>query len=165
MALIVEDGSLVESANSWVSRETFIAYALARGVTVADDAETDAKLIKACDYINGLEPNLKGCLVERDQATAYPRSGLEIEGWYWTASEIPRQVLNAQLSLALELQAGEDIYNPTLATLPVVSKRVEGAVTVQYANPSQALKVNKEQPSQVHIKLLLKHSGLSVVRV
>ena len=119
MALIVEDGSLVESANSWVSRETFIAYALARGVTVADDAETDAKLIKACDYINGLEPNLKGCLVERDQATAYPRSGLEIEGWYWTASEIPRQVL----------------------------------------------KVNKEQPSQVHIKLLLKHSGLSVVRV
>jgi len=165
MALIKEDGSIVAAANTWVERADFIAYALARGVTIADTDAADALLIKAADYINGLEPKLKGVLVERDQPMAFPRSGVEIEGWYWSADEIPRQVLNAQLSLALEVNAGEDPYNPSAAVLPTVRKRVEGAVEIEYANPDKVTKVNKTQASNVHIKLLLKNSGLFAVRV
>lgn len=164
MSIVIETGEIVPGANSWVTRADFIAYAAARGVTVADTEATDAVLIKACDYINGLEPRLKGAMVDRDQPTAFPRSDLEIENWYWKSTEIPRQVLNAQLSLALEINAGEDPYNPSPAALPVTSKRVEGAVHVQYANPGTALKVNKTQGSSVHIRLLLKNSGMFAVR-
>lgn len=164
MSLTVETGAIVSGANSWVSREDFIAYAADRGVTVADEAATDAILIKACDYINGLEPRLKGNLLDRDQPTAYPRSDLELEGWSWSSTEIPRQVINAQLSLALEINAGEDPHNPSMATLPTIRKRVEGAVEVEYANPGVPLKVQKTQGSRVHINILLRNSGMFAVR-
>lgn len=164
MAIVVEDGTIVAGANSWVTRDDFIAYAAARGVIVADTSAADVSLIKACDHINSLEPRLKGSLVDRDQSTAYPRTDLEIENWHWGKTEIPRQVLNAQLSLAMEYSAGQDPLNPPAAALPVVSKRVEGAIHVQYANPGQALKVTKTQPSSVHIRLLLRNSGLFAVR-
>lgn len=164
MAIVKETGSIVANANSWVTRQEFIDYAAARGVTIADDESADAMLIKAGDYINGLEPRLKGTRVDRDQTMAFPREDFEIEGWNWSKTEIPRQVLNAQLSLALEINSGEDPYNPSSAALPVVRKRVEGAVEVEYANPNTPLKVNKTQGSQVHINLLLKNSGLFAVR-
>lgn len=162
MALIKEDGSIVANANTWVTDTDLDLYADSRGITINGDAEV--LLIKAADYINGLESKLKGDLVSRDQAMAFPRNDLIIEGWSWSNTEIPRQVINAQLTLALEIDAGEDPLNPTPAELPVVSERVEGAVSVEYANPGQVLKVNKEQPSQTHIKLLLKNNGLAVVR-
>ena len=102
-------------------------------------------------------------LVERDQPTAYPRKNLELEGWNWSSDEIPRQVISAQLALCLEINAGADPYNPPDA-LPVVRKRVEGAVEVEYANPSKVSKVSKYQPSQTIINVLLKNNGLSAVQ-
>lgn len=163
MTITVEDGTIVTGANSWVSRDDFIAYADARGVTIADEDASDALLIKACDYINSLEPRIQGALVERDQPTAFPRTDLFIEGWSWSSNEIPRQVISAQLALALEINAGADPFNPP-DDLPVVEKRVEGAVTVKYANPSTVTKVSKNQASDTIIRTFLKRSGLFAVR-
>jgi hypothetical protein len=73
-------------------------------------------------------------------------------------------VINAVLALCVEINAGEDPFNPSEATLPAIRKKVDGAVEVQYANPNQALKVSKTQPSKTHINLLLKNSGLFAVR-
>jgi hypothetical protein len=53
MALVVETGTGADpTANTYVDRAGFIAYALSRGVTIADDVATDVFLIKAMDYLS-----------------------------------------------------------------------------------------------------------------
>jgi len=166
MAIIVENGSIVAGANSWVTRAAFITYAAERGVTIADTVAADVMLIKAAEYITGMGPRLIGELVDRGQTTAYPRLNLVIQNWHWLSTEIPLAVINAQLAVALEINAGEDPYNPTIAELPTISKRVEGAVAIEYADPSSAaLKISKTRTSTMYITQLLRVSGLTVVRV
>ncbi len=165
MTITVETGAIVTGANSYVSLDDAWDYARARGVTLpVDDGEAEAVILKAMDYLESFDGRFKGDRVERDQALSWPRDGVEIEGWEWGSDEIPRQVLNAQLALIIEINAGEDPYNSSRATLPVVRERIEGAVEVEYANPGQALKVSKTQASKAIINTLLRNSGLFAVR-
>lgn len=165
MTIIVEDGTLVSGANSYVSLASARAYALARGITLsAIDATLKAIMLEAMDYLESFSSRFKGELVDRDQALSWPRTGVDIESWSWSSTEIPRQVINAQNALIIEINSGEDPNNPSIATLPVIRKKVDGAVEVEYANPGQALKVSKTQPSRTHINLLINNSGLFAVR-
>ena len=165
MAIVVEDGSIVSGANSYVSRADAIAYAAARGVTLADSSATDVLLIKSASYLESFRDKFRGVLVTRDQPLAWPRYDAVIEGFGWTESEIPRQVINAQLAVVLELNAGEDPYNYSTQTGQVTEKTVSGAVTVRYAAGSAgSVKVSKDRESQTLIALLLNRSGLFMVR-
>jgi len=165
MALIIEDGSQVTGADSYVTLTEARAHATARSITLsAVDATLEGQIRTAMDYFESYGDKFKGQKVDRDQALQWPRTGVVIESWTWDYTEIPRQVKNALLALILEVHAGEDLFNPSIATMPTIRKKVDGAVEVEYANPGQALKVGKEQPSQVHIRLLLKNSGLFAVR-
>ena len=151
MTIIVEDGSLVTGANSYVSRNDAWDYATARGVTLPDDnADLDVLIIKAMDFFESHDGKFKGERVNRDQALSWPRGGAVIEGWYWSSDEIPRQVLNAQLALIVEINAGEDPLNPSAADLPVISKKVD-VIEVAYASPGKVSKVAKTQPSRTII--------------
>lgn len=163
--LVVEDGSLITGANSYINLTDARAYVAARGATLsAVDATADAVVIKAMDYLESFSARFKGELVERDQALSWPRTGVNIESWYWSYTEIPRQVITALCALIFEINAGEDPLNPSMATLPTIRKRVEGAVEIEYANPGPVMKVAKTQPSRTIINLLLKNSGLVAVR-
>ncbi len=165
MAITVETGAIVTGANSYVSLTEARAYATARGMALpADDAECEAVLLKAMDYLESFDARFKGVRVQRDQPLSWPRSGAEIEGWDWASTEIPRQVINAQLALIIEVNAGEDPLNPPAATLPTVRKKV-GPLEVEYANPGSSMKVSKTAASTTLINLLLKNSGLFSVRV
>lgn len=164
MALVIEDGSLIAGANSYVSLDDARLYANARGVELpADDAEAAALLIRAMDYLESHEPKFIGERVSRDQPLSWPRKGVTIEGFEWSETEIPRQVRNAQLALIVEINDGADPFNPP-ANLPVVAESVDGAVSVQYANPDKVLRVSATAPSETIIKTLLKRSGLFLVR-
>tara|TARA_B100000678_G_scaffold237062_1_gene206788 strand:+ start:9979 stop:10491 length:513 start_codon:yes stop_codon:yes gene_type:complete len=165
MALIIEDGSLVENANSWVSRADFIAYAASKGITVADEDATDAMLVNAGQFINSKEPQLKGRLVTRDQAMSFPRYDLCIEEWSWWHTEIPRQVILAQMELALDINAGVDLYNPPAnPNLIAKRERVEGAVEVEYFGNDSAVKVGRSSQSQALLAVLMRYSGMIMVR-
>lgn len=165
MTIIVEDGTLVSGANSYVSLASARAYALARGITLsAVDSTLKAIILEAMDYLESFSSRFKGDRVSRDQALSWPRTGVDIEGWSWSSTEIPRQVINAQNALIIEINSGEDPHNPTIATLPTIRKKVDGAVEVEYANPGQALKVTKTQASRTHINLLINNSGLFAIR-
>lgn len=165
MTITVETGAIVTGANSYVSANDAADYAAARGVTLPTGAaELEAVILKAMDYLESFDGRFKGDRVERDQALAWPRDGVEIEGWEWSSSEIPRQVLNAQLALIVEIQNGEDPFNPSRAALPMIRERIEGAVEVEYANPGQSLKVSKTQASKTIINTLLRNSRLFAVR-
>lgn len=105
MALVIEDGTLVAGANSLVSRAEIIAYAAARGVTIADEDASDVLAIKAMDYLWTL--CYKGDPVDEAQTTPFPRMGL-VDGD--TADDyvhtIPAGMKNAQLQLALDAANG-----------------------------------------------------------
>lgn len=165
MSLIIEDGTQVTGATSYLTLVQARAYATARNITLsADDAVLEGQVLQAMDFLESYSSKFKGELVARAQPLSWPRSGVVIESWSWNSNEIPRQVLNALYALIMEVHAGEDLFNPSAAALPTVKKRLEGAVAVEYANPGQALKVSKAQPSRTHILLLLKNSGLRAVR-
>lgn len=162
MTIIVEDGSQVSGANSYITAAELAAHACARGVTLS---RVPAVLIaESMDFFESLDKRFIGQRVVRDQALSWPRTDVVLEGWSWSSVEIPRQVKNAQLALCLEADASQDLFNPPDAALPVIRQKVDGAVEVEYANPGQALKVNKTQKSRAHINILLKNSGMFLVR-
>lgn len=158
--LIVEDGSIVPNANSYVTIEEFVAYAGARGITIEHSRTPENQLIVAAEYIASFEPRLKGAKIKRDQPMAFPRSGVVIDGFEWGSDEIPRNVILAQMQVALDIHAGVDPYNPP-TNLPIVKERVEGAVEVQYAAPhGGSFKLSKSSSSQALVNSLLKSGGL-----
>lgn len=165
MAIVVETGAIVANANSYVSLADARAYALARGVTLsAVDATLEPILIKAMDYLESFDARFKGDRVERDQPLSWPRTDVVIEDWSWSYDEIPRQVINAQLALIIEVNAGADPFNPIPATTATTRKKV-GPIEVEYANPGASSKVSKTSPSTTLVNLLLAQSGLMLVRV
>ena len=165
MALVIEDGSQVTSADSYVSRADYIAYALTLGTVITDDVTADNQLVKAAEYIGRHEDNLKGERGTRDQALSFPRSGLYIDGWNWTSVEIPRQVILCQQAFALDINAGIDLYNrPQNPNMIAKSKRVEGAVTIAYAvGDSTGQKLSQTSTGDALLASLLNNNGLTVL--
>jgi hypothetical protein len=165
VTLIIEDGTTPAGANSYVPLVDAREYGAARGVDLSPiNAILEAQALQAMDYIESHSSRFVGDQSSRGQSLSWPRDNVVIENWSWMNTEIPRQVLNAQLALIIEIHNGEDPFNPAQAALPVISKKVDGAVEVKYANPVSALKVRKTQKSKTHINLLLKNSGLVAIR-
>jgi len=168
MAIIVETGSIVTGANSYVSREDYIIYASTLGVTVADDAIADQQLVKAAMFIDQHESNIKGCKVTRDQPMAFPRSGVCIDGWSWSHTEIPRNVILCQVQTALDIKAGIDPWNrPANPKLIKKRSRVEGAIDVEYAvgNGATGQKLSRSSTADALLNSLLVRSGLFSVQL
>lgn len=139
MTIIVEDGSIVDNSNSLVSRADYIAYAATLGVTIADGEAADVELIKSAEYIARHESNLSGSRVTRDQSMFYPRYNLYVDGWHWASDEVPDKAIQCQMAYALDINGGEDLYNRSVNPERITTKeRVEGAVTVEYADTSGA---------------------------
>lgn len=166
MPLIIEDGSQVTSSDSYVSRADYIAYALTVGVTIADTDAADVQLVKAAEFIDRHEDNLKGYLVDRDQSMAFPRYDLYIDGWTWTETEIPRQVILCQMKFALDINAGIDLYNtPQNPNLITSKERVEGAISVEYAvGENTGQKLSRSSTGDALLFSLLNNNGLQLVR-
>jgi len=138
------------------------AYAATQGVTPPDDnAEATLQLVKACDYIESKEEYLRGTRAERDQLQAYPRLGLTINGYVYTDTEIPAIVKKCEMALALEVNAGVDLYTAS-TSLPVVKERVEGAVEVQYAAPTTVSPVSRQSVGLSLLRQLMRAPSMSI---
>lgn len=90
MALIVEDGSEVSGANSYVSVDNFIAWADARGVTYPALPELQQKILRAMDYIESL--SFVGQKNTDTQALQWPRAYVTIDGYSVESDEIPTEL-------------------------------------------------------------------------
>ena len=165
--LTVEDGSQVTNSNTWVSRADYIAYALTIGITIASNDTADVQLVKAGEYINQHEANLKGSLVDRDQSMSHPRDNLYIDGEYWDSDEIATKVKLCQMAYALNINGGEDLYNRSANSEKIVTKeRVEGAVEVEYAAPANGgLPPTKLSTGDVLLGALLENNSMNIALV
>jgi hypothetical protein len=104
MAIVVEDGTIVSGANSYVSEADLTAYATARGITITGDEEE--LLIKAMDYVETL--NFIGIKYTRDQPLQWPRSDVVIDYYYKDVDDIPNELKNGLMETALAIDAGND---------------------------------------------------------
>lgn len=113
--LIVEDGTMPEGANTYVSLEDVDAYLVPRGLweTTPDDAgdsviaKKEAAIIRAFDAMNTL--NWVGDVPDWQRVTAWPRQNVPMPGvmpkpgeepTFLPADMVPRAVVQAQMELA-----------------------------------------------------------------
>lgn len=98
MPLIVENGTGVEDANSFVSLDEARDLATIRGIDLSSDDETLAKqLVQSADRINSYETQFSGRRTFAVQALAFPRSNAFRFGAAMPSDSIPREVKLAQV--------------------------------------------------------------------
>lgn len=98
MPLIVEDGTGIEDANSFVELNEARALATIRGIDLSDDDETLSKqLVQSADRINSYEPRFSGHRAYSVQSMAYPRSNSFRLGAVIPRGFIPRELKLAQV--------------------------------------------------------------------
>lgn len=95
MALVIEDGTVVTGANSYIDVAEAKAFAAARGVDLGnDDVVTEQRLLIAMDYLESL--NYKGVRTDPDkQLLSWPRTGVTFDGRTFGAHVIPAQLKSA----------------------------------------------------------------------
>lgn len=113
--------------NSYASVEDLKKYAEDRNITLADSG-LESLLIVAMDYLESQK--WLGKRTDVNQPLSFPRSGLSRDGVAIPDNEIPKALIQAQCRLAIE--SIENDLQPTLGA-EVLSERIEGALTVQYA--------------------------------
>lgn len=130
MALVIEDGTVVAGANSYVSAAEIVAYASARGVTIsASDAEMSAVL--AMDYLESFRSRYKGTKVSATQPLQWPRKDVVIDGADFPSNEIPKELKSAQCQSCIEIANGFELM-PSTDNFAVSMEKVD-VITVQYA--------------------------------
>lgn len=131
--IVVEDGTGLANADSYVSQAFVVAYALQRGVTFPSDVTGIPYLVKAMDYIESNAYNFVGEPSTTTQALSFPRmwpvtsplltNSYSINapfGAYGVltvlpqiptlvANEVPLPIQNAQAALAILSFQGNDL--------------------------------------------------------
>jgi len=133
--IIVEDGTIVENANSYVDVSTFTAYAANRGIDIAGDAST--LLVSATDYLETLK--FVGTKETRDQPLQWPRVNVYIDGFYYAPTDIPSQLKTAQMEVAMSLDSDIDPQAPIERK---TTKEKVGPIEVEYSESSASNTIN-----------------------
>lgn len=106
--IIVEDGTNVANANSYVDSAYAQAYAAARGLSIpSDDAALFPLLVRGFDYIESQRARFKGRKTYPGGAQ-WPRTGVDIDSDEIESTAIPEELKKAQVRVAVEIANGTD---------------------------------------------------------
>jgi hypothetical protein len=130
MSLIVEDGSGLSTAESYVALESFKAYCNNRGYVYAgqSDAVLEQKLRTAADYIDS-RWRFKGTRLVSTQALEFPRANL-IDQSGFVVTGIARRLTTATCELAF-LAISQSLYENLSRGGGVASESV-GPISTSY---------------------------------
>lgn len=175
MALIIEDGTIVANANSYVTLAEARAYALVRGVSLsATDSVLEILVIKSMDYLESFDMQFKGYRKSTEQALCWPRYDVyrdNIGGGYFGRAvlveypAIPIELKNALCQLIIDSNSFDIDPNVLLTDkTQKIKERVDGAIEVEYAQPKEIRTRPSLRKFDNLISPLLKSSvsGLSV---
>lgn len=150
MALIIEDGTGVAGANSYIDVAAARAYAAARGAVLpAADIEVEQLLIKAMDFIEAFRSEFQGLKSSASNPLQWPRVGVVLDGFPLGGDVIPQVLKDAQAQLAIDAQTTD--LMPTGSGKEVVMEKVD-VVQVQYAETGDT----NPQPAFTKAEALLK---------
>ena len=143
----------------YVDDADFTAWATARGVTLTGTASV--LLTRSLDYVELQQ--YKGTRTDEAQALSWPRTGVYIDGVLQSDGVVPALVKELQMRVAADMDAGADPL--AVQSQKVKSKRVEGAVSVEYMDGSYKPS-RSSQASMLLAKLTAAGGGnqFSVVR-
>lgn len=129
MALIVEDGSIVENANSYNTVDEIRTYATARGYDLpADDADVEILAIQATDYLESFRERYQGTIVEFGQELQFPRTGVVLDGYYLESGIIPKELKRAHAQATVEAYTSDLMPNSAQS----VKKEKIDVIEVEY---------------------------------
>lgn len=144
MAIVVEDGSIVSGANSYVTEAELTSYATTRGYTIVD-GDREKWLILAMDYLETLR--YQGRLVAETQPLQWPRYDVYIDRYLVDSDEIPPELKTVQLHLATQISQGVD---PTSNIERATKREKVGDLEVEYMEGASATVIDRK------LNLLLK---------
>ena len=157
MALIIEDGTIVVGANSFVTAAEFIAYAGARNIAIpAISTEQEALLILAVDYLFSKEQEMKGARVSAIQDLVYPRRGVCANGFNVASDAIPQSLKNAQMELGIQSFTSSLLISGTNQNL--ASFNVDGVYSESYHSGGSWEQVRTDK-ADAYLDSLLKNNG------
>ena len=153
MPLIVEDGSIVAGANSYISEAEYAAWAdsrfgSGRSTAPSCDEEIERFVLRAMDYFESKE--FIGDKKQSDQPLQWPRNNVYIDGYYVSDSTIPEDVKRSIYELTYTEEQGES----ELASVGRAVKREKVAsIEREYADNASSTTINKAVPTAMR-KLL-----------
>jgi len=109
--LIIEDGSVVANANSFVTDDEYKAYAKLKGYSIpATQPDREANLANAYDFLNfTYEQQLQGSRVTpQTQTGIMPRNYIYAYGALVANDSIPQDFKNAQMLASFSINDGVD---------------------------------------------------------
>ncbi len=132
MALIVEDGTNVANADSYVSAIDAIEIAEKLGLDFPQSQiEAEAPLRMAALYLEKYRNNYQGYKVYSDQSLQWPREPVYIDGEYLEPDVIPTSLIQAQVAIASAQYSGKMLYGTGVGN---VTSRSVGDVSVTNGN-------------------------------
>lgn len=157
MTLIVEDGTIVANANTYVSAATLTSYATARGITLVSAPEL--LLIQAMDYLESKD--FIGVKDTRDQTTEWPRFGAYIDGYPIDTNYIPQLLKDAQCEIAIAIDISQD---PSVAIQPAVKTETVDVISVTYKDGGASTVINRKIALKLNKLLVGGGSAFVVVK-
>lgn len=132
MTIIVEDGSNVPGANSYVSLIDARAVLAPLGQNLAvSDITAEQQILNAANYIEAFRSMYKGIKTTSSQSLQWPRREVIIDDDFIDSDVIPQDLIDAQVFAAYEFSTGKSLQ-PTISGQSVQSEEVVGAVKVSY---------------------------------
>lgn len=132
MALIVEDGTGLANAESYISVAAADTRQSNNGMTnwaTLQQSEKEAALRRATTYMEqAFRERWRGMRVHLGQALSWPRWNVIVDNFPVSASSVPPEVANACADLALKAAAGD--LNTDLS--PRVIRKKVGPIETEY---------------------------------
>jgi len=99
--IIVEDGTVVNGANSYISEQDLREFCSDRDLSLPGGS-VEPLIHKAMDYLETL--NFKGEKLYHLHSVEFPRVNMLVNGWLYPAHQIPPELKKAQCLLAYHSQ-------------------------------------------------------------
>lgn len=156
MPLIIEDGTIVPNANSYITIAEYNDWANVRFGTrdtaPAADEDAEALILRAMDYFEA--QSFTGQKTDSTQPLQWPRAWVTIDRYAIDANTIPTEVKRS----IFELTYAEEIGESKLAITERQTKKEKiGSIEVEYSDGSGARNFNPAIPAAM--KKLLVSSG------
>jgi hypothetical protein len=130
-ALVIEDGTLVAGANSYVTLVEAQTYASDRGYVIpVDPLEVIKHLLRAKDYLESFRSSYKGSKVSGTQSLQWPRLDVSIDNFDVLSTVIPQDLKDAQCQIVVELETADPL--PSTNGYSIKRERID-VVETEYA--------------------------------
>lgn len=156
--IVIEDGSQVAGANSYVTEAELTTYATDRGLTLTGTPAV--LLIQAMDYIE--EQDFKGFKTSKEQPLQWPRYGVWIDGYDIASDVIPQLLKDCQMEAALATDAGN---NPLSSVGREVKRQKLEGLEVEYMDGARFDTYNRALETKLQRLLKVGGSGLSTIAI